>query len=79
MCADVGEVSSFAGSGASSWADGLGTVASSYAPRGISVSSTGTVFVAAILIRMITTSGFHIFAHPFLVSYCIQLVNYKEL
>ncbi len=61
VCANVGGVSTNAGSGSSSWADGLGTMASLKAPRGISaVSSTGTVFVADYgknRIRMITTSG----------------------
>ena len=54
-------VSTFAGSGASSLADGLGTVASFNSPMGLSASSSGTVFVAEggnSRIRMITTSGF---------------------
>ena len=62
MGGNVGGVTSFAGSGASSWSDGLATTASFNAPLGLSVSSTGTVFVADIVnnrVRMITTSGLH--------------------
>ena len=61
MCGNVGGVTVFAGSGAYSWADGMGTMASFYELMGISVSSTGIVFVAEAgnsRIRMITTSGF---------------------
>ena len=53
-------VSTLAGSGAASWADGIGTASSFNYPHGIAVSSDGIVFVADTdnhRIRMVSTSG----------------------
>ena len=55
-------VSTLAGSGLYSYADGVGSVAHFRNPRGVAVSSSGVVFVAdseSSRIRMITTSGFY--------------------
>ena len=56
----IGVVSTLAGSGLYSYADGVGSAASFRSPGGVAVSSSGVVFVADSdnqRIRMITTSG----------------------
>ena len=56
----IGVVSTLAGSGSSSYADGVGSAAHLKNPGGVAVSSSGVVFVADSdnqRIRMITTSG----------------------
>ena len=61
LCGIVGGISTFAGSGASAWSDGLGTAASFNGARGLSVSTGGDVYVADFSIhriRMITSTGY---------------------
>ena len=56
----IGVVSTLAGSGLYSYADGVGSAAHFRSPGGVAVSSSGVVFVVDSLnnrIRMITTSG----------------------
>ena len=58
VCA--GMVSTLAGSGSSTWADGLGNAASFNGPAGVSVDSNGAVYVADYnnnRIRMVSSSG----------------------
>jgi hypothetical protein len=53
----LGVVTSFVGSGAASYVDGIGSSAGFYNPCGITVSSTGIVYVADTKnnrIRMVT-------------------------
>ena len=53
-------VSTLAGSGTASYGDGVGTAAMFYTPRGVSVDSSGTVYVADRAnnrIRKISSSG----------------------
>jgi sugar lactone lactonase YvrE len=55
-----GVVTTFAGNGAQAFADGTGTSASFYFPRGVAVATDGTVYVADSgnnRIRRITTAG----------------------
>ena len=56
----IGVVSTLAGSGLNSYADGVGSAASFKSPAGVAVTSSGVVFVADSdnqRIRVITTSG----------------------
>ena len=56
----TGVVTTFAGSGSSTWADGVGISASFKGPRSIFGDSTGTLYVADAgnnRIRKITSSG----------------------
>lgn len=54
----TGEVSTFAGSGASTSIDGIGTLASFYIPYGLAFDSIGNLYVSeAFRIRKITPSG----------------------
>ena len=60
MCMLAGVVSTLAGSGSASWADGLGTAARFNSPSGVSVDSNGTVYVADNTnhrIRKVSSSG----------------------
>ena len=60
ICDVAGLVSTLAGSGAASWADGLGTASSFNSPYGIALSSDGIAFIADSgndMIRMVSTSG----------------------
>ena len=62
----IGVVSTLAGSGFYSYADGVGSAASFRSPGGVSVSSSGVVFVSDSdnhRIRMITTSGISVFEY----------------
>ena len=55
-----GVVSTMAGSGSASYGDGVGTSAMFYGPRGVSVDSSGTVYVVDTnnhRIRKISSSG----------------------
>ena len=58
VCA--GQVSTLAGSGSYTWADGLGAAASFSNPTGVSVDSNGAVYVADTSnhrIRKVSSSG----------------------
>ncbi len=73
----IGLVSTLAGSGLYSYADGVGSAASFKSPGGVTVSANGVVFVADSensRIRMITTSGFSCFILKFLAcNKCVCL------
>ena len=53
-------VSTLAGSGTGAWADGVGSAAGFYFPRGVAVVSSGAVFVGDASnsrVRIITSAG----------------------
>ena len=55
-----GVVTTLAGSGSTTWADGVGAAASFYNPTGVSVDSNGAVYVADqynYRIRKVLSSG----------------------
>ena len=57
----IGVVSTLAGSGTGSYGDGVGVAASFFNPRGVSVDSSGTVYVGDSSnnrIRKISSSGY---------------------
>ena len=60
FCRVEGAVTTFAGSGASAWADGVGTAAGFFYPFGLYIDTLGKIFVADSafgLIRAIDTAG----------------------
>jgi hypothetical protein len=59
FCRVEGVVSTFAGSGTSSWADGMGIAAGFGNPFGLCINTLGKIFVADTLglIRSIDTAG----------------------
>ena len=78
----AGVVSTVAGSTASGYVDGVGTLAKFNSPYGVSVDSTGNVWVADTgnhMIRQINTAGrVHTCMHTHIYSACRMRVQLCE-